>query len=151
MDTHPGGSANINSYSAAESGTVGHLSAFLMMGTTTTVYLGLYDNSGSQPNSLLTFGTIHPDWTQIINAGGAWVTVAVDPPVCVTQGQTYWIAILCPYMDGNVGFGYYSSPPSSFWQHSASSDLSVLPPTWTASTIAGMHGNSTECSMYASP
>jgi hypothetical protein len=150
-DDHQGGLANINSYIALQSGTVGHLSAFLRMGTAQTVFLGLYaDNSGT-PGALLTQGTInHPSWTKIVADGGDWVTVGVTP-VPVTQGNVYWIAILAPSGGGDVGFGYHSPVNGSVWQHSSSSLLTSLPAMWSPSMVTGMYGQGTECSMYASP
>jgi hypothetical protein len=153
-DSHPPGLSNINSYVATKNGMVGHLSAYLRTPYqgpyATTVYLGLYADSGGMPSTLLTKGTIqNPDWCKITDDGGDWYTAAV-PQVSVTANSTYWIAILAPHNAGGwVGFGFFNQAGGTYWQHSFSSTLDVLPQTWTADM--SMMGNYSECSMYATP
>jgi hypothetical protein len=122
---HMPGVAVIGRYVAASNGSVGHLSAYINGGTTMELLFGLYDDVGGAPGELLTSAT-----TTSFQFG--WVTVAT-PPISVTQGTTYWIAVLSPVMTGT--FWPYitkneSNLPCADMQHSASTSLSALPDPW---------------------
>jgi hypothetical protein len=122
---HAPGVAVIGRYVAASAGMVGHLSAYINGGTTMELMLGLYDDAGGAPGKLLTSAT-----TTSFQFG--WVTVAT-PPVSVTAGTTYWIAVLSPVMNGTF-YSYITNTeknvPCADTQNSASTTLSALPDPW---------------------
>ena len=146
-DYHAAGLANINSYVAVQTGTVRHITVSLISGGATQVVVGLYSDIGGSPGELLTSGTIPIPVFGGAGTDGAWNTADVSP-YCVTAGTAYWIAILSPFGDGEVDFGYHFGVPASKWQHSPDS-LPALQSPWVTGAMTGM--NDTECSFYASP
>ncbi len=140
---HTPGVAVIGRYVAASDGTVGHLAAYINGGITMELMLGLYDDQGGAPNKLLTSATT----TSFQLA--SWVTVATSP-VQVTQGTTYWIAVLSPV---TTAFGPYitenqSSLPCADFQHSMSTSLTALPDPWGT---PGMDYPQMAALLYAAP
>ncbi len=105
------------------SGTTTDIELYVNTGTTATkVVLGVYSNSGGKPGSLLASGSITSP------QAGAWNDVSLSRTT-ITQGTTYWIALLptggqlnyydsasqstaaASYVDSNRGM---SSLPSSY-------------------------------------
>jgi hypothetical protein len=124
IDSNPTGSAEAFQATATGTGTVTKVSLYLdASSTTNSVIVGLYSNSGSSPSQLLARGsstTVQP---------GAWNTITV-PPVAVTAGTPYWIAILSP--SGNTGsFIFRDANGPCVSKQSSSSALTDLPATWT--------------------
>src|SRR5208283_150265 len=82
------GEAQAFQVTAASSGTLGTLSIYLDSSSSSTQLIGgLYATSGRNPGALLTQGS-----SSVLTAG-AWNTITI-PPVAVTAGTNYWIAIL---------------------------------------------------------
>ena len=122
-DSNPAGMAQAFSYTASASGTTTDIELYVNTGTTATkVVLGVYSNSGGKPGSLLASGSITSP------QAGAWNDVSLSRTT-ITQGTTYWIALLptggqlnyydsasqstaaASYVDSNRGM---SSLPSSY-------------------------------------
>lgn len=120
------GSAEAFQTTAAGTGTVSKLSLYLDAASTATkVTVGLYaDNGSGHPGTLLTSAST----TTVAN--GAWNEVAV-PPVGVTSGKTYWIALLGSG-SGTIKFRDTVGGCSS--EASATTSLTALPATWTSGT-----------------
>jgi hypothetical protein len=140
---HTPGIAVIGRYVAASGGMVSHLSAYINGGTTMELLLGLYDDAGGAPGKLLTSAAT-------VSFQFGWVTVAT-PPVSVTQGTTYWIAVLSPVKSGT--FWPYitdtaSNVPCADTQNSASNSLSALPDPWGT---PGQDFPTVAALLYASP
>jgi outer membrane protein assembly factor BamB len=137
-DSNSAGSAEAFSALASSSGTVGSLSVYVNSGSKASkVTIGLYNDSGGKPGSLLTQGTISAP------TAGSWNTVAVSN-VSVTAGTTYWFTILSPSGSGSVSFRDTASGTLS--QNSSQTNLTTLPPTWSP----GPSWNNSPISAYAS-
>jgi hypothetical protein len=140
-DFHQGGLANISNYQAVADGTVGHITIDYVSGGSSQLLVALYADSSGQPTTRLATGS------SVTNpVPGGWLTIAVSPPVNVTKGTWYWIALLSPANGGPFNFGYQDQAGLDS-AHSASSSLSLLPDPW----VAGANFPGTVCSFYASP
>ena len=124
-DSNGAGFAQAFSYQAATSGTTTDIDLYVNSGTTATkLLLGVYSNNGGQPGSLLTSGSISSP------RAGTWNDVTVGA-VTLTQGTSYWIALLgtggqIDYPDtwGGSGQSYTDS----------ASGMTSLPATYSAGT-----------------
>jgi Abnormal spindle-like microcephaly-assoc'd, ASPM-SPD-2-Hydin len=118
------GQAEAFQATAINSGTVGSLSIYLDASSASTrLFLGIYTGSGTgHPAELLGQGS------SIQLQAGAWNTIQV-PPISVTKGDTYWIALL----------GVHGGRPTFRDRHNANciaetssqTALTSLPATWT--------------------
>ena len=112
-DSNNAGVAQAFQYTAAASGTTTDIRFYVASGTTATaVQLGLYNDAGGKPGTLLGQGTLSTP------QANAWNDVGI-PSVTVTKGQAYWIAVLptngqVDYLDtgGGSGASYVDSSSS---------------------------------------
>ena len=74
---------------AAVTGWVTGLSVYVDTGPATTLVAGLYTDENDHPGTLLAQGTLSSP------GSGGWETVSL-PPVSITAGSKYWVAILSP-------------------------------------------------------
>src|SRR5262249_10467732 len=140
LDNNPAGTAEAFRYSAAATGQATRLTVYLdAANTATQVVLGLYTNvAGNTPGALLAQATLsNPQ-------AGAWNSVTI-PPVSLTGGRRYWIAILGPAGGGTVQFRDRATGNSS--QTSSQTDLTTLPATWSP----GPSSRGSSMSAYAAP
>ena len=120
-NSDPPGEAQAFQVTAASSGTLSSMSIYLDSSSSATQLIaGLYATSGYNPGAILSQGTI-----SVLTAGG-WNTITI-PPVAVTAGTNYWIAILGT--GGTLEFRDSGSHCRS--QNSAQVNLTSLPSTWT--------------------
>jgi hypothetical protein len=123
-DSNPAGLAEAFQYVATAGGTATRLTIYIeSTNTAGTVVVGLYTNTGSNvPGSLMAQATL-------TNAAkGAWNTAPI-PPVAITAGATYWIAVLGPKGSGVIQFRDIAVGGRA--QTSAQATLTTLPATWT--------------------
>jgi hypothetical protein len=109
---------------ASNSGTISSLSIYLDASSASTrLFLGIYAGSGTgHPANLLSQGS-----STLLKAG-VWNTIQV-PPISVSKGQTYWIALL-GVQGGRPTFrDRYNA--SCVAETSAQISLTSLPATWT--------------------
>ncbi len=126
VDTDSAGAAEAFLYTASTTGTVTSLSLYIDLSSAATkVVSGLYSNTAGNPGSLLTQGTVTSP------TKGAWNTVVV-PPVGITAGSAYWIAVLSPLGSGTIAFRDRASGGGS--QSSSQNSLTALPATWSPGT-----------------
>ena len=114
--------ASIRNTTASRDWTLGSLNVYLDPASSATrVLVGVYSNNGSDPGTLLARGTID------VPRAGAWNTVSL-PPIALTSGGVYWVALLAPAGAGVVRFedGGGSAPSETSLQ----TTLSDLPATW---------------------
>jgi cytochrome c peroxidase len=123
-DQNPSGLAEAFQSTANASGTIDHLYVYLDTGNTTEqIIVGLYSNTpDDNPGTLLTQAMITDP------APGSWKTVPV-PPVGVTAGAKYWIALLAPSGTGVLQIRDADSGGRA--QSSAQDNLTGLPASWT--------------------
>jgi outer membrane protein assembly factor BamB len=88
--------------------------------TATKVIVGVYADNAGKVGAMLTQGTT----TTPVN--GAWNQITV-PPVGLTSGAAYWIAILVPTGSGTVRFRDRAGGTS---ETSSAASLTALPATW---------------------
>ncbi len=122
LDSTAAGLAEAFPVTATASGQVTSINFFLDESSTATkIYVGIYNNSGANPGSLLTQGSA----TQLFP--GTWNSISVTA-ANVTSGTAYWIAIL-----GASGkpFFYDQSTTACNSQTSSQSSLTSLPSTWS--------------------
>ncbi len=118
------GSAAAFRYIAASGGTASAISLFIdYSNRATTVFVGLYADTGSGPGALLTQGTISSPHND------AWNSVSV-PAGSVTAGSTYWIAVLSPAGTGQLWIR--DVPQGDAVIVSAQTTLTALPGSWTS-------------------
>ena len=135
-DSNDAGSAEAFQITAAASSTLGSLTLYVdTPSSARQLVIGLYANSGGNPGALLAQGN-----SSGLTAG-TWNTVAI-PPVNVTAGTLYWIAILGT--GGTLHFRDGGSTCTS--QNSSQSNLTALPTTWTR----GARWNTCRLSAYGS-
>src|SRR5439155_566133 len=139
VDSNVVGQAQAYQVTAGTSGTVSSITFYVdASNASTQIFLGIYKNYWGHPTGLLTQGST----TQL--RAGAWNTITV-PPVSVTAGTRYWMAILGvkggrpAFRDGTSGVCHSEG--------SAQTSLTALPATWTTGPIWG------QCplSAYGSP
>jgi hypothetical protein len=132
----PSGIARAFRVQAAATGQVSSLSVYLdRSNRASTVGVGVYANSNGHPQALLSSGVIANA------AGGQWNSIAM-PPLQVTSGTTYWLALLG--VNGAVRFrDRYGNCHSEVGRQTR---LSSLPATWTT----GSHWPTCIVSMFES-
>ena len=111
---------------AAVTGWVTGLSVYVDTGSTgTTLVAGLYTDENGHPGTLLAQG--------ILSSPGSvgWEMVSL-PPVSITAGSNYWIAILS--RSGMLTFRDSGTWVGELSETSSQSTLSELPSTWTTGT-----------------
>jgi hypothetical protein len=141
-DPHAAGLADASNFVAPTSGIVPRLTVYYTAGNATELLIGLYDDSGNHPHNLLAHGTVSSP------VAGQWNTAEISP-VAVTQGATYWIALVAPVGHGTMfSFNYGTGAPgNTTTEHSTQSNLTTMPAVWsTGATFPG-----TFCSFYAGP
>ena len=123
VDKNPGGTAEAFKYTAGANGTVDTLFVYIDgANTATRVVLGLYSTGAND-----TVGFLLTQATITNPSKGAWNSVPV-PPVSVTSGATYWLALLGPTGTGTVQFR--DKPTAGTSQTSKQTDLTTLPGAW---------------------
>lgn len=96
VDRNPSGTAKAFPVRATATGQVNSVSVYLdSSNRAPTVWVGMYADQSGHPQALLAKGMISNP------TAGQWNSVAL-PPVQVTQGTTYWLALLG--VNGVVGF-----------------------------------------------
>ena len=125
LDSNGAGRAQAFQATASASGTVGSLTMYVdSTSTASTIDIGLYNDSGGHPFSLLAQANFTPK-------AGAWNTVTI-PAVSVVGGARYWIAVL-GLGSGRPYFRDTTSPCTS--EGSSSGTLTTLPSTWATGGI----------------
>ena len=110
----------------AVAGWVTGLSVYVDTGSTgTTLVAGLYTDENDHPGTLLAQGTLGSP------GSGGWEMVSL-PPVSITAGSKYWVAILSP--SGMLTFRDSGTSVGGLSETSSQSTLSELPSTWTTGT-----------------
>ena len=121
QDTNPSGMAEAFPVTAPSTAQVSSLYVFLdRSNTAATAWVGLYTSWYRHPRTLLTQSIISKPLP------GQWNAVAV-PPVQVTQGTRYWIALLG--LNGEIQFRDSTSNCHS--ETSQQTNLASLPGTWS--------------------
>lgn len=88
VDSNPSGMAEAFQVTAAATGTASRLSVHIASTSTATkLFVGIYKDKSGHPGALLAQGS-----TNSVSPG-QWNTV-IAPPVAVTAGTKYWIALL---------------------------------------------------------
>jgi beta-glucanase (GH16 family) len=135
LDSDDPGSAEAFQSTASTTGTLGSLTVYLDSASNSArLAAGIYANAGGHPGTLLSQGT-----STALQAG-AWNTVSI-PPVSVSAGTVYWIAIL-----GTSGTLYFrdTTNGSCYSENSAQSNLATLPASW----MSGSRWSSCRLSAY---
>ena len=110
---------------ASGTGTVNQMSVYLDASSSATrVVLGLYADGGNRPGALLTQGVVAAP------VAGAWNSAAV-PPVQVTSGGLYWLALMAPTGMGTVQFRDRCSGCGGLTETAAEAPDGTMPSTWT--------------------
>jgi hypothetical protein len=122
-DSHNAGQAEASAYQASRTGTITRLGAWFPAGTSTQLSIGLYDDLNGHPHTLL--GSGNADFP---NPGT--FAFANIPPVQVTKGVTYWIALVSPVGKGSFVMGWSNGGIAT--EHSNQPDLVALPASWTS-------------------
>lgn len=89
--------------------------------------VGIYSDASAHPGTLLTKGV------RSAPTAGAWNTVTV-PPASLTNGQTYWVALLGT--GGTLAFRDGSAAGCRS-EGSRSNTLTTLPGTWATGATWG--------------
>jgi hypothetical protein len=133
-DNNASGMAEAFPVTAPKTGQVSSLYVFLdSSNTAATAWVGLYTSGYGHPRTLMTQSMISKPLP------GRWNAVAV-PPVQVTQGRRYWIALLG--LNGQIQFRDSVSNCQS--ETSQRTDLASLPGTWST----GSQWNTCVVSMF---
>ena len=123
----PSGMAESYQMTAATSGTLNSLSAYVDASTSATnLLVGMYSDSNGHPDTLLTSGST----TQFKKA--TWNTIPV-PPIAITAGAKYWFSLL-----GTGGYmKFRQKQGSGGWinELNSVSGLASLPSRWTSGTV----------------
>ena len=137
LDTNSVGMAEAFPVTASSSGQVNYLSLYLDASNTAgAVSVGLYTNYYNHPRKLLSQAVIAQP------VAGRWTPVRI-PPVQVSQGKRYWVAVLA--LNGQIEF----RDSNSSWcnsETSLQSALLSLPATWStgsqySSCLVSMFGS----------
>ena len=137
LDSDAVGLAEAFPVTATASGQVGSINFFLDESSAAAkVYVGIYNDAGGKPGSLLTQGST----TQLF--GGTWNSANVTAAT-ITSGTAYWIAILGT--SGGKPYFYDQSTTTCNSQTSSQSNLASLPSTWSK----GKSWNTCNISAYA--
>src|SRR3984893_1830192 len=135
LDSDSAGSAEAFQSTASTTGTLGSLTVYLDPASKSSQLIaGIYANAAGHPGTLLSQGS-----STVLQAG-AWNTINI-PPVGVSAGTVYWIAIL-----GTNGTLYFrdTTNGSCHSESSAQSNLAALPASW----ISGSRWSSCRLSAY---
>lgn len=121
VDRSPSGIAKAFPFQAATTGQVNSASVYLdSSNRAPTVWVGMYANRNGHPQALMSQAVISNP------SAGQWNSVKL-PPVQVTRGTTYWLALLG--VNGQVGFrDSYGRCRSEVGRQV---NLRTLPATWT--------------------
>lgn len=120
VDTSPSGTAKAFPVRAAATGQVNSVSVYLdSSNRALTVWVGMYANHNGHPRALLAQGMISNP------SAGQWNS-GTFPPVQVTRGTTYWLALLG--VNGVVGLRDRNGRCRS--EVGRQANLSSLPATW---------------------
>jgi len=125
-DSIPQGKAQAFQTQAAVTGWVTGLSVYVDTGPTAIkLVAGLYTDKNGHPGTLLAQG--------ILGSPGSagWKRVSL-PPVSITAGSKYWVAILSP--SGMLTFRDSGTSVGGLSETSSQSTLTKLPSTWTTGT-----------------
>ena len=123
-DSNPQGTAQAFQAQAAVTGWITDLSVYSDTGSTaTSLVAGIYSDNNGHPASRLARGTLSSP------GSGGWKKVLL-PPVRITAGTKYWIAILSP--NGVLKFRDGGGFTSGLSEASAQKTLTTLPSTWTS-------------------
>jgi PKD repeat protein len=123
-DSNPQGTAQAFQTQAAVTGWITDLSVYSDTGSTaTSLVAGIYSDNNGHPASRLARGTLSSP------GSGGWKKVLL-PPVRITAGTKYWIAILSP--NGVLKFRDGGGFTSGLSEASAQKTLTTLPSTWTS-------------------
>jgi hypothetical protein len=95
--------------------------------TASQVEIGVYSDKHDRPNKLLEQATL----TNMM--AGSWNYVDV-PPVSVTAGQRYWLAVLGPYDSASASFRDTTGGQTS--ETSARHKLTTLPSQWSGAATS---------------
>jgi hypothetical protein len=96
----------------------------------TQLSLGLYADAGGTPGALLGAGT-----APTVRAG-AWNGVALDQPVKVAAGRSYWIGLLNPATSGGeLRWRDRAGGSGGGEETSRAQDLTELPTTWATGEL----------------
>ena len=121
VDNNSAGTAEAFPVQAVATGQVSSLSVYLdSSNRASTVRVGVYASSNGHPRALLSSGVIAN------SVAGQWNSVAM-PPLQLTSGTTYWLALLG--VDGAVRFRDRTGNCQS--EVGRLTNLSSLPSTWT--------------------
>lgn len=145
-DTHSPGSAEASSFYATESGVVNQLVVYYAApgDNATALIVALYTDAGNgNPGTLLAGGEIRPGGQLTTQT---WHTLQI-PETAITANRFYWIAAACPVGSGNAcsfQYKYYGQtgvgpcspmPTQQCTQHSAQSNLTTMPATWSPGDV----------------
>jgi PKD repeat protein len=123
-DSNPPGTAQAFQAQAAVTGWITGLSVYSDTGSTaTSLVAGIYSDNNGHPGSRLARGTLSSP------GSGGWKKVLL-PPVRITAGTKYWIAILSP--NGVLKFRDGGGFTGGLSEASAQNTLTTLPSTWTS-------------------
>ena len=123
-DSNPQGTAQAFQAQAAVTGWITGLSVYSDTGSTaTSLVAGIYSDNNGHPGSRLARGTLSSP------GSGGWKKVLL-PPVRITAGTKYWIAILSP--NGVLKFRDGGGFTGGLSEVSAQNTLTKLPSTWTS-------------------
>jgi hypothetical protein len=132
VDTDAAGLAEAFRATATGTGTANVLCIFLdPSDTTTTLVAGIYADASGHPGALLASGRV------VGAAPGSFATIPL-PPVALSSGTPYWIAMLSPAgSSGTLEFrdhccGLQSATPSGPSENSRETNLTSLPAIWTS-------------------
>ena len=126
VDSHNAGRAEAFQVAAIASAPLNSLVLYVdQQSTASQIAIGLYDDLGGQPSTLLTQATFTPQ-------PNTWNMVNV-PPVLLTQSTSYWIAVL------GVGTGraYFRASDNNCNSVGSAPNQATLPDTWSTQRSYG--------------
>jgi len=137
QDSNSAGSAESFPVTAMSSGQLSSVTLYVdTPNSAKQITIGVYSNSSGRPKLLLTQGSISAIQS------GAWNTIPL-PPISVTSGIAYWIALL--NTSGTLYFRDATTRGCSSIS-SAQSNLTALPASWSS----GSSWNTCQLSAYGS-
>ena len=126
IDSHNAGRVEAFQVGAFASAPLNSLVLYVdQQSTASQITIGLYDDLGGQPSTLLTQATFTPQ-------PNTWNMVNV-PPVLLTQSTSYWIAVL------GVGTGraYFRASDNNCNSVGSAPNQATLPDTWSTQRFYG--------------
>ena len=134
VDANRAGMAEAFRAVAPADGTIHGLNVFVAKKTKAkTLVAGVYADAGGHPGALLASGSLASP------ASGAWNAVPI-PATAITEGQSYWIALLGVGGDLNLQDECCGGDGSQPSETSRSTSLSSLPAAWTTGTVYPQDG-----------